>query len=275
MAAREPTPSPTPAPPVSAERSGPPVLLTSDEVAAVLRRAAELEGEGSPGDGSQTDRIDLTAVEQAAAEVGLSPAAVKRAYAELQVGSLGAQQAIARTEGGIIGPAAVAEQRVVHLSPDEVRARAGRFLQRQTFELRRSNPEFSLWRRRSDVAASVRRAFDFSKRIKLTQPRAITVHLTEVVDLADQPATLVRVEADLGHIKAGTAVATVGTPTAVAAAGGVLGVLFSNDPAWVMAAAGGWVPVTAGAVGLGRFLYGRERRKVAELLASFLDGLEG
>ena len=40
-------------------------------------------------------------------------------------------------------------------------------------------------------------------------------------------------------------------------------------------AAGAWIPLTAGSVGVGRFLYRKEYLKVSELLGMFLDRLEG
>src|SRR4029450_9562612 len=93
-----------------------PTRLTSDQVHLVLRRAAELDalsempsdvdgydsrggGEGGRGGGvaaerdalsgmpSDVDGYDSRAVEEAAREVGLSPAAVRQAVAELRVGA--------------------------------------------------------------------------------------------------------------------------------------------------------------------------------------------
>jgi hypothetical protein len=64
------------------------VQLTADEVAMVLRRAAELEALAE-GPGIHDERYDARAVEEAATEVGLSQAAVRQAVAELRVGSLG------------------------------------------------------------------------------------------------------------------------------------------------------------------------------------------
>jgi len=249
-------------------------MLSSDEVAAILRRAAELEDERDAATGLPPDKIDLAAVEQAAGEVGISLEAVRQAYAELQVGGLPPETAAASSRPEIIGPSRVAEQRVLHLSPDQVRDRIGRMLRQQTFELRRSNASASLWRRREDVSASVKRAFDFSKKIKLTDARAVSVQLTEVTDREGRPATLVRLEADIGQIRAGTTAASVGVPTGLAVVAGGIGAL-AGAPAVVLVAASGWLPVTAGAVGLGRFFYRKEYLKVGEILGMYLDRLEG
>ena len=252
------------------------VSLRSDEVAAILRRAAELEDERDAAAGVSSDALDLAAVEQAAGEVGISLESVRQAYAELQVGGLPAEVPVKGRAGGVelIGPSRVSEQRVVALTSDEVRDRIGRLLRQQTFELRRSSGTSSLWRRRDDMSASFKRGFDFSKKIKLTEARAITVQLTEVADRSGNPATLVRLEADIGQIRAGTTAAAVVAPTTAAAVAGGIGVLV-GEPATLLAAVGIWAPVTAGAVGLGRFLYRREYHKVSELLGMYLERLGG
>jgi hypothetical protein len=254
-----------------------PTLLTSDEVAAVLRRAAELDAGIDEASGDTGGRIDLAVIEQAAGEVGLSPAAVRQAYAELQTGAIEpAGKAPAKHPGRVLGPAIVVEQRVVHLPIEQVRDRVGAFLRRQTFELRRSTPESSLWRRREDVAASFKRAFDFSKNIKLEDPRAVTVHLTAVVDQEGRPATLVRLEADLGQIKTGGAIAAVSCAGVAGAFAGITFAVAGSPPVapeLLLGWAATWAAFTPAGLGIARYRLTRKRDKVAELLASFLDGL--
>jgi hypothetical protein len=260
-----------------ATRESRPAALTPDEVAAVLRRAAELDAAVDDATGEQYGRVDLVTVEQAASEVGLSPAAVRQAYAELQTGAIEPAGAVpARHAGRILGPSTIVEQRVVHLPPEQVRDRVGAFLRRQTFELRRSTPESSLWRRREDVAASFRRAFDFSKNIKLEDPRAITVHLTSVVDQDGRSATLVRLEADIGQVKTGAA---VGAISGAGVAGAFAGITFALvgappvAPELLLGWGAGWAAFTPAGLGIARYGLNRKRAKVAELLALFLDGL--
>jgi hypothetical protein len=251
-------------------------MLSADEVAAILRRAAELEDEREAANGQIPDKIELAAVEQAAGEVGISADAVRRAYAELQVGGIPPEPTNPSrwAPSELFGNDLVAEQRVVRLTIDQARDRIGRLLRGQTFELRRSSENASLWRRRNDMSASMRRSFDFSKKIKLTSARAITVNLTEVTDRDGRPATLVRLVADIGQIRTGTTVATVGAPTGVAAVAGGVGALV-GEPTVVFAAIASWLPITAGAVGLGRALYRKECVKVNEVLGMYLDQLEG
>jgi hypothetical protein len=174
-----------------------PVRLTGDEVSAVLRRSAELESEREAAGAIPPDRIDLESVEQAAVEVGISIESVRQAYAELRVGGLTAPTT--RPTRAPFGPVTVAEQRVVSLSVATARKRISRLLRAQTFELRRATETASRWRRRDDPSASIRRAIDWSRRIQLTEARTITVRLSEVVDRHGRPATLLRVEADIGR----------------------------------------------------------------------------
>jgi hypothetical protein len=252
-----------------------PAPLTSDEVAAVLRRAAELDAELATPQDAAADRVGLAAVEQAAAEVGISVEAVRLAYAELRVGGLPDEPA-APPPRRIIGPPTVAEQKVVYLPPDEVRDRVGRWLRQQTFELRRSSPESSRWKRREDMSASMRRTFDFSKKIKLEDPRAITVQLTEVVDRDGRPATLVRLEADTGQIRTG---ATVGAVACAAVGGGFVGIMTAIAgappvaPELLIGLGAGWAALTPVGLGIARWGYARKRETVAEVLGMFLDQL--
>jgi hypothetical protein len=155
-----------------------------------------------------------------------------------------------------------------------VRDRIGRLLRQQTFELRRSTANSSLWRRRDDFSASVKRSFDWSKRIKLTDARAITVNLTEVTDRDGRPATLVRAQADIGQIRTGATVASVAVPTGIMASLAGMGAI-AGEPAAVVLAAAGWLPATAGGLGVGRVLYRKQYLKVGEVLGMYLDQLEG
>jgi hypothetical protein len=253
-------------------------MLNSDEVAAILRRAAELEDELDAARGLAPDRIDMAAVEQAAGEVGISAEAVRQAYAELQVGGIPPEPADRNRPSArpteVMGPARVAEQRVIGLPLDVVRDRIGRLLRQQTFELRRSTATSSLWRRREDFSASMKRGFDFSKRIKLTDARAVRVNLTEVTDRDGRPATLVRAEADIGQIRTASTVASVAVPTGLMA--GVAGIgTIAGEPVALVVAAAGWLPAAAGGLGIGRVLYRKQYVKVGEVLGMYLDGLEG
>jgi hypothetical protein len=152
-------------------------LLTSDEVAAVLRRAAELDGEHD----RRPDGVEYEALEAAASEVGLSPMAIRRAVAELDVGALER------------GPTVVAEQCVIERPLARVASDVDRSLRRQLLVLMRRDGSSSWWSSRSDPGAQVRRAFNPRGRIVLADVDELRVHLAAI---EDGRSTLVRLEVD-------------------------------------------------------------------------------
>lgn len=231
--------------------------LTDDEVARVLRRASELDPAASVGDG---DGMPVAAVEAAAAEVGLSPAAVRQAVAELRTGALDDHDepvVCARVLPGAC-PACL----------DAV----GRWLQGQCMVRARDRGVEQVWRPREDVLARVQRRLDLAAAIRLAGVDEVVVRAVEV-----EGGTLVRVTARLERPLAMA-------PTVGAGAGAVLGVggagflgLLNVDPAVLGAVAAG---VPAGAVlgfagwRIGRNVLGNRRRRVAEAVDGVLDELE-
>ena len=254
------------------------------EVSLVLRRAAELDhrpASGPPG-------VDLEAVEEAAAEVGLSPASVRRAVAELRAGALTAAPGPASRR--VLGPPTLTVWRAVPGPAPAVTAWLHDFLGRQLFCLRRDqdgpaprgpnersglrgpNAWFSLWERRDDMAAGLRRGLDSfrERRLVLNDVHRLQVAVVEEPGGGDR--VVVRLELDVRSAR--------WTQTAVVASGGALGaavvagwLLTGPDPATALAlpAAGG---VVVGGHRMGNWFY---RRQVAELeLAAegVLDRLE-
>ncbi|HEX5366494.1 MAG TPA: hypothetical protein VFW63_07515, partial [Acidimicrobiales bacterium] len=91
-------------------QAGGPPRLSGDEVARVLRRAAEIDAVEARTEVG----LDPAALEEAAQEVGLSPAAVRRAVAELRAGALpAAPTGRRRAERAAGGSRRVCEQRLV------------------------------------------------------------------------------------------------------------------------------------------------------------------
>lgn len=262
------------------------VRLTADEVAAVLRRAVELDA-GDPTVPSGSELIEVGTLEQAAAEVGLSPDAVRQAVAELRVGALAAgpgrpAPAPARR---LVGPPVAADQRVLTLTPEQALDRAGHALRRQLFELRRSEGGRALWRRRTDIASSVQRILDVTGRIKFSSVGSISVTAVPLPGggraaavattvregrRSAAPLSLVRVEADLANLRPVVA-AGAAVPAGVTLTAGTLISLLTGDLAFVVATGAGGV--AAGGVGLGvaRAWYRRQYGEVAELLGWLLD----
>jgi transposase-like protein len=255
---------PPPAPPVARPR--PAGQLTGDEVALVLHRAAEIEtaeGDASP------DRYDPAAVEEAAAEVGLSPAAVRRAVAELRVGALPAEPS---AEQGRTSRAAVSrrvcDQRLVDRSPEAALATIDRFLRTQMFESRRRSGDRSLYRPRSDLMAGLRRKLDFAGAIKIEG-----LSLVDVVVTPTDDGTLVRVEAELtssrANVLAGSAAAGAGTTLVT----GLIGAI-AVEPALLIASVPMGVMIGGGSARVATARWQRRRDDVAEVLAGLLDSMQ-
>jgi hypothetical protein len=215
------------------------VTLTRDEVARVLHRASEIE---AAADGAATgDHYDAEAVEQAAVEVGLSPAAVRQAVAELRVGVLPAEVPAGRLDRSRIATSRfVAQQRLVDRRPEAVHAAVDRFLRSQMLELRRRSADRALYRPRRDLVASLRRGLDFAGAIKLDGIRTVSALATP----ADE-RTLVRVEAELASSRANVVAGAAGTGAGVALLMGIGGAL-AAEPGLVIAAVPAGAAVGAG-----------------------------
>jgi hypothetical protein len=234
--------------------------LGPDEVALVLRRAAELDlTSAQPAD----EGMPIAALEAAAAEVGLPPAMIRQAVAELRAGAL--TPAPAGRRGAV-----VVEAGVVPNPPKEALALVGRWLRSQAFERHRVRDGAETWRQREDVFAKVQRSVDWIGHVRLQDVREVTVRAIPV-----QEGTLVRVEATLqGSVVAmpgiGAGVgAVVGSGTGMVTAG-----LLATGTAGAVAL--GTVVAGAGAVGgwwTGRRLRHDHVAAVHDELSAHLDNV--
>jgi hypothetical protein len=241
-----------------------PPRLTSDQVALVLRRAAELDALLATPAGD--DGYDPVAVEEAAREVGLSPAAVRQAVAELRVGALpvpGANRRPARP----VRSRMVTQQRLVEVPPPSVHASVDRFMRTQMFELRRRAGDRSLYRPRSDLVASLRRGLDFAGVIRLDGLRTVSVTAVEADEM-----TLVRVEAELTTSRANAVAGGAAAGTSVALLTGMLGAIV-GEVALVVGALPAGAAIGAGSVRVAEARWRKRRDDVAEALGSLLDRL--
>lgn len=240
-----------------------PPRLTSDEVALVLRRAAELDAFDEQA-GAVTG-YEPEAVEEAAREVGLSPAAVRQAVAELRVGALSspAERGRARTASSRL----VAHHRLVATPPAAVLAAVDRFMRTQMLELRRRSGDRSLYRPRSDLVASLRRGLDFGGAIKLEGLRTIDVVVTPADDL-----TLVRIEAEMTVSRANAVAGGAAAGTAVTVGTGLLGAVLA-EPMLVVGAIPAGAVIGGGGIRVAGTRWRKRRDDVAEVLASLLDRL--
>ncbi|HEX6597410.1 MAG TPA: hypothetical protein VF045_10770, partial [Acidimicrobiales bacterium] len=127
--------------------------LSQDDIAVVLRRAAEIDRELGSG---SANGLDDAAVEQAAVEAGISSPAVRRALAEWRAGVL--EEPSSRTRRRILGPPTLTVCRTVPGPASEVEDHLHRFLNDELFELRRDLGSRTTWIRRRGLEATARRA---------------------------------------------------------------------------------------------------------------------
>lgn len=235
--------------------------LTQDEVAAVLRRAAELDGDPGP---AADERVPVAAIEAAAAEVGLAPAAVRRAVAELRAGVL------AEPPDAPADPARVIEAALVPLDGPTASAAVGRWLAAQTFHRHRGRDGVEVWRVREDWVAGLQRKLDWSASVRLKWVREVVVRTVAV-----EGGTLVRLEATpAGATEAAPGIGAVAMAVPGSAGFGFAAALASTGSAPVVALAAGGAAVG----GVGGWLVGRSARnasraRVADELAAALDRL--
>jgi hypothetical protein len=252
------------------------LTLTSDEVALVLRRAAEIDA--ATDDLADPTRYDAAAVEAAAGEVGLSPAAVRRAVAELRVGSLddaGAPPAGERVRRGRVGrrdrggrPSdVVADQRSVGRPPQAVLSSLDHLLRGQLFEPGRRTAERGVFRPRDDLAAKLRRRLDFTGTIKLDGVSCVTAVVTPAEDGA-----LVRAEAELATTRAHVVAGSAGVGAGVGLLMGLGGAL-TQEVALVIAAVPAGTAIAAGGIRARSQRWHQKRAEIAETLATLLDRL--
>jgi hypothetical protein len=241
--------------------------LDDSEVSLVLRRAAELDHRPA----SRSPGVDLASVEEAAAEVGLSPASVRQAVAELRAGALVPDTAPRRR---VLGPPTVTVVRTVPGPAPAVRDWLHDVLARQLFCLRRDHDGHSHWERRDDLAAAVRRGLDALREHRLVLRDVERLHAVVVEEPGgDGERVVVRLELDVRHVRR--------EQTALLASGGALGAAVvagtvmatGLDPALLVAAPLGGGIAAAGH-GAGAWIY---RRRVEELTLAaegMLDRLE-
>lgn len=247
--------------------------LTSDEVAVVLRRAAELDAaEHGPG---EADGYDPAAIEAAAGEVGLSPAAVRRAVAELRVGSLAAERTeppkrrtrVARVTRTGKAPDTVVDQRALALAPDRVLSAIDRLLRAQMFLPGRRTEDRAVFRPRDDMAARLRRKLDFTRGIRLDGIACVTVVATPA-----DGGTLVRVEAQLETSRSRAMAGSASAGAGVALGIGFVGALLS-EAALVIAALPAGTALAAGGMRARGQKWDRQREEIGDSLAAVLDRL--
>lgn len=233
--------------------------LRPDEVADVLRRAAELDARAGPleleADGS--DGVDEDAVLEAALEAGFRSESVSTALAELRAGAL-----VPIADGAVLS-----DQRAVPGPADSVERSVARLLDRERFFVRRRDGDRVTW---------VRGPRSWSDTLRLRRGPDLTSLYEVAVTVAPVPGearSLVRVEAR-SDADPSDAVISGALGGGVGLAGGASLWAASADIAWLLAS----MPVAA-VLGIWRWRESRRdaRRRtseVADALSRLLDALE-
>ena len=242
--------------------------LSQEELALVLRRAAELDRDAScqPGTG-----LDVVALEQVAVEAGISRQSLRRALAELRAGVL---EQPAAPHRAWLGPPTLTVCRTVPGPRAAVEEQLYRFLSRELFELRRDLGERTLWVARRGLDARVRRTIDrgVQRRLILREVQYVELSVIDEPGSEDE-RVLVRLEID---VRAMRRVQGKVSGAAVAAGGGLAALgagLAGIDPVLLVTTAAG----TGVAAGGHRIATGLYRNRVGEIesgVAGVLDRLE-
>nr|MDQ3990054.1 hypothetical protein [Actinomycetota bacterium] len=194
--------------------------LDDEQIALVIRRATELDGQSLAGQAG----LDLVLLEEAAVEAGLSRESVRRAVAELRAGALSIDSGPPPKRAGL-GPTSLTVARCVPGPFTAVDDIMRRFLAKEQFHLRRDFGTSSSWSRRQDVGARVRVQYDKSIHRRLLLRDAEHVDLAVVEEPGDRGMVMVKLAVDVKPLRRAHRVAVgqgAGGGAAVAAVGLVL-----------------------------------------------------
>ena len=194
--------------------------LDDEQIALVIRRATELDGQSTQGQAG----LDLVLLEEAAVEAGLSRESVRRAVAELRAGALSIDRGSPPRRAGL-GPTTLTVARCVPGPFAAVDDIMRRFLAKEQFHLRRDFGTSSSWTRRQDVGARVRVQYDKSIHRRLLLRDAEHVELAVVEEPGDRGMVMVKLAVDVKALRRAHRVAVsqgAGAGTLVAAVGAVV-----------------------------------------------------
>jgi hypothetical protein len=240
--------------------------LTPRKVQLVLRRAAELD-QRTPTD----EAMSPAEIEALASEVGLSPAAVQQALAEVRAGALAEPRQPGALER-VLGDRTIVVERTVRGNAAEVQRRVERALRGQMLRKQRDFGARSLWEHAPGWLPALRRSLDWAGTLALGDARTIEV---SVVDAGDgdsgaERRSRVRFTVDVGALQRRVvAGASLGTAVGVAAAL-VLWAMNTPLPFEWLAAAGA---TATGSIASVRS-YRRQMTTTANALERLCDALE-
>lgn len=242
--------------------------LTAHEVERVLKRAIDLQHAGDP---EREASYTVADVERVGAEIGVQPAAIQTALAQVQHEALAKPRAQPGVLDRVFGPEWVVAARTVPGPAPAVHAATGAMMTDQLFSVYRNLGQTVVWVPGTGWLHGVRRALDFSQRYRLA---ADMVVVTITDSLSQSGWCDVRMEAGLEDRR--------GSALRRAAAGPiVLGGGSALVAAGIGTASLAFAPVLlVGAVaGAATFLqsrrrYRRDAMELRQTLERFLDYLE-
>ncbi|MBK5224489.1 MAG: hypothetical protein JJE52_16760 [Acidimicrobiia bacterium] len=236
--------------------------LTHDQVAEVLRRAAELDGDDEPISRS-AELVAPSVVEDAAVEAGLSRTSVRRALQELAI-SPGHPIALSDHATAVEGDR-ITVVRSVSGSQAEVTERIERYLRRQLFVRERIFDDGSWWCAKKGTDAKVRRDLDLGGKLALRSVGSVEVRVVDDPTGASIDS-LVRVDLDISRLRRRRRTAVTRLGTVGAAAAGVAALL---DPVALLFVA----PASVGITARGHVRGGRSIQRSVDRIEVAVHGL--
>jgi hypothetical protein len=235
--------------------------LTTHELEAVIRRAVELQA----GSSSRADEgVSEAEVVRIGEELGLEPATVRRAMAEVRSRPVEENGALVT----VAGPRAVRANRVLQRPASGVALLLDRYLREgELMVAQRRFPYRTRYVRDSSLAAGLTR---FTRAFSRSHPALDLKELDVAVSAIDDDTCLLEVSVDLAGMRGGIIAGVLGGGSGLATGWAVV--------AWATAVADPLmligIPVIAGASYGTRVIYSSIRRSVQEKLESFLDRVE-
>jgi hypothetical protein len=248
-----------------------PHQLSQQQLALVLRRAAELERkrrEESSGNGHGLSEAEL---KELVDEVGIPSEDVNRALAELRTGILPAsEEETGSMADRLVGPAELAVERVVRGDVGQVEQRVQEFLRAQLLEVRRDFGDRVQWRPAQGLQARIKRGLNFSGRIVLPSEAEIESLVAPVP--GESGKVVVRLLLRVGELRS-AGLRNMGLSLTAGVALAVTGFAAAHGLGELALLGGGAATALGGSLAA-RGSYQRTLQRTSEALAGFLDTLE-
>lgn len=240
--------------------------LTPADVAAVLRRAAELDTADADAARRLPEVVPAHVVEEAGVEAGISRHALQRALAELVVAPT--PGAVELHRSGI--PDHVEVLRGVPGPARDVNGRIERYLRRQVFVRQRIYQNGSRWVHKRGPISALRRLLSARRRQGLRLAGIVDLRVAD--DPSDEGQVLVRIDADLGVLRRRQVARAAAGTTLVAAGSGWLVAMNGPELLLLVVPAGGGL--IAGSILAARALARRAVTSVETALHGLVDRIE-